>query len=240
MGVQSDFLLKTVFGKARPKNLESVLALHVALSFSDVSAKDGKNSIESNLVLVHSNDSVGSGVRLTEDGFILTAYHTIEDKIPKSHITMNNKEYSVENECFAASPKYDIAIIKANMPGDSKPIKFKARDRLRKGTEVEVVALTSENRIYNQFGRIIKASSSMKFEDESVTSDCFVADTYIAQGFSGGAFVAKGALCGLVLWGIGGSNGNLSYKTSGGSRMRNIYALKNAFVRELGLSLFGR
>ena len=80
--------------------------------------------------------SSGSGVIISEDGFIVTNYHVVESAT-EIEVTLNNKD-SYSAIFIAADPNTDIALLKINTL-DLSPIKFYNSDLTKVGEWVLAV-----------------------------------------------------------------------------------------------------
>lgn len=149
---------------------------------------------------------MGSGVIVSDDGYILTNNHVIDEAdVVKVALNPDGKEY--EAEIVGRDPKTDIAVLKIDA-GDLSPLRLTNSD----GVEVGDIVLA----IGNPFGvgqsltmGIVSAkgrsSGGLQYEDFIQT------DAAINRGNSGGALVdAKGRLIGIntmIVSGSGGSQG---------------------------------
>lgn len=158
---------------------------------------------------------VGSGVIISEDGYIVTNHHVVEgmrgrmaDEI-KVRLS-DNTEY--EAEFIGSDPKTDIAVLKIEATSALPAVKLADSDRLRVGDVVFAignpldVGLTATQGIVsatgrNQGGRVLGPGS---YEDFIQT------DAAINLGNSGGALIdAWGRLIGINTAIVSGSGGNI-------------------------------
>lgn len=143
----------------------------------------------------------GSGVILTEDGYILTNNHVIEDADTVTIITKNNEEF--EAAIVATEPDADLALLKAKDARDFVAALLGDSADLRPGQDVFAIgnALgqfpnSVTKGIISGLGRPIVATglrgNLQSFEDLIQT------DAAINQGNSGGPLVnATGAVVGI-------------------------------------------
>ena len=80
--------------------------------------------------------SSGSGVIISEDGYIVTNYHVVESA-SEIEVTLNNKETFIA-KFIAADPNTDLALLKINTL-DLRPIKFYNSDLIKVGEWVLAV-----------------------------------------------------------------------------------------------------
>lgn len=219
--------------------LESAIALYTFISGSDgsLSAQDSALSISDHLVTVRcfnhreSTDerplyTAGTGLQLTSNGFIVTAYHAISDVLEEwerilrdEPLTENNAagwltefkkryavvgadgaRYPIDPTFVAYNKDFDTAIIKAVMPCESvEAMRFRIlRDRLR--PEDEIMLLGHRWGLgFNQLGRVTELREEIALEGKSYqVKDVFYTDAYSRDGFSGGVYVTlDGELAGL-------------------------------------------
>ena len=201
--------------------------------------------------------SGGTGLQLTTDGFVLTAYHNIrgyeedwrrinkENPLKKTNVAswmedmkrkyvvvdQQRKAYPIDTTFWATNPAFDIALIKAVTEKRAGAIKFKTMEQdLKVGDEIKLLGLRDQ-RMYNQYGRVI--SSDVEWiADGKEKPDTFLTDAYGVPGFSGGVFVStKGEFAGLSLYIQ--RNGTVEIGHAGGAKVRNIVNLLKESAREL-------
>ena len=206
--------------------LESKLALNRVMEGNrnkDLTEQESEKNIVDNLVMVAGFDDmnerrasvrktkgVGTGLRLTTDGFILTAYHNIkeyeddwkrinaENPATKSniHSWMEDMElryavidqqrnvYPIDTTLWITNPAYDIAIIKAIILKKPEPIDFRlVTGDLKIGDEIKLFGFKDE-RQYNQYGKVISASHNIKTRNSVSTEyDTFLTDTFLTDAY---------------------------------------------------------
>jgi Do/DeqQ family serine protease len=150
--------------------------------------------------------SLGSGVVITGDGYILTNNHVVE-RASAIRVSFNNREV-LEAELVGADPETDVALIKVKSNHDLPYLEFADSDGLRIGDEVMAVGnpfgvgQTVTKGIVSALGRSI---GLIDYEDLIQT------DATINPGNSGGAMVdMQGRLVGMntaILSRSGGSQG---------------------------------
>lgn len=183
--------------------LESRLALNRVMEGNrnrDLTEQESEKNIADNLVVVAGFDGVnerradgsvnmkgkeiGTGLRLTTDGFILTAYHNIqayekdwrrintenpaieanihswmEDmKMRYAVVDQQRNAYPIDTTFWATNPALDIALIKAVILEKPEPIDFRlVTGDLEVGDEIKLLGLRDQKQ-YNQYGKVISAS----------------------------------------------------------------------------------
>lgn len=245
-----------------------------------LSNKESEKNIVDNLVIVAGFDGiskrlekgkfemkskgVGTGFRLTTDGFILTAYHNIreyendwrkinEENPPTEvniHSWMENMQlryaivdqrknvYPIDTTFWATNPSLDIALIKAVIRENPKPIGFRVVETdLEVGDEIKLMGL-SDQRPYNQYGKVISVRRDGIYdhpetgEPVSRIYDTFLTDAYGIRGFSGGIFITlDGELAGLALY--INKNGNGEIGPVGGAKVRHLVTLVKECTHKL-------
>jgi len=150
--------------------------------------------------------SLGSGVVISQDGYILTNNHVVE-KAEAIRVSFNNNEEHVA-EVVGTDPQTDVALIKIDTDQDLPYLKFGDSDALRVGEEVMAIG--------NPFGvgqTVTKGIVSAKGRSIGLIDyeDLIQTDATINPGNSGGALVnMRGELVGMntaILSRSGGSQG---------------------------------
>lgn len=145
--------------------------------------------------------SLGSGVVLTEDGYIVTNYHVIED-VEALKVTIEGEEYDAE--VVGSDASSDIAVIKAENAGDLTPIEIGDSDNLTIGEWVMSIGCPFGLEQSVATG-IVSATSRSQILDSSTSSgettiypNMIQTDAAINPGNSGGALVnSEGKLIGI-------------------------------------------
>ncbi len=145
--------------------------------------------------------SLGSGVVLSEDGYVITNYHVIEDS-EALKVTIEGESYDAEVVGYDSSS--DIAVIKAVDASDLTPIEIGDSDNLTIGEWV--MSIGSPFGLEQSVATgIISATSRSQIMDSSTGSDevtiypnMIQTDAAINPGNSGGALVdSDGKLIGI-------------------------------------------
>lgn len=131
--------------------------------------------------------STGSGIILSEDGYIVTNAHVLQDS-DTFWVTLNNSEESIPADCVGMDTKTDLAVLKIDRSGLPAAI-IGDSDSLLVGEEVVAIGNpagltgTVTNGIVSALHRKIK-SATTGFE-----MDCIQTNAAISPGNSGGALV---------------------------------------------------
>ena len=156
------------------------------------------NSIES-VVTIHSynnraysNNSVGSGVIFSEDGYIVTNFHVISGNQFTKVKLNNGQEY--EANLIGGDRNADIAILKINTTSSLKPIKISDSNDLKIGDKVLAIG--------NPYGIGISVSSGIVSATGRDYGNPYLeliqTDAAINPGNSGGALINEnGNLIGI-------------------------------------------
>ncbi len=196
-----------------------------------VSENESRTNLEQNLVGIYDLQeivsptgesfiqplSAGCGLRLTTDGYILTAYHVIET----AHrvILGENREpgrpnyVGIQDQQRYISPldpsflvidrEHDVALIKTYCPEVGEPIPFNINwDELRLFQQLISVRFDhNSGKSEQSSGRILKRTKSVhpiNDEQKNIT-DLFVTSAPVYQGNSGGIFIDdRGSLAGTI------------------------------------------
>lgn len=177
------------------KSLPSVVSINVFSQANNYGYGFGSGGSNSELV----QSSLGSGVVLSEDGYIVTNYHVIETA-DTLRVTIEGEEYEAEVVGYDASS--DLAVIKANGASGLTPIEIGSSSDLIIGEWV--MSLGSpfglEQSVATGIVSATSRSSIMQTEsgDSTIYVDMIQTDAAINPGNSGGALVDKdGKLIGI-------------------------------------------
>ncbi|HZV34361.1 MAG TPA: trypsin-like peptidase domain-containing protein [Verrucomicrobiae bacterium] len=148
----------------------------------------------------HSQLSLGSGVIIDEDGYVLTNDHVVR-RADKIWVKLNNKSEPYEAKLIASNPKTDVALLKLKCkPGEHfAAVKFAQDDDLLLGETV--LALGNPFGLGGSVSRGIlssKSRSAPKENDQLDVPNWLQTDASINPGNSGGPLVnLRGELIGL-------------------------------------------
>jgi hypothetical protein len=180
----------------------------------------------------------GNGLLLTTDGFIITAYHVIENylknwtelkRMMPSGTTeklswleklkpfynvkdLQGKEHPIDMTCMAFNKKLDIALIKAVIQKKPEPIRYKFLGRdLTYGEDIKLVSLNQEMRHCEQFGKIVGPYlGSMKIGSPG-TKNTEIFDTFITDAYATPGY--SGSVFTTLNWEIAGVASYISVPT---------------------------
>ncbi len=215
-----------------------------------ISVEKSLEEITKNIVLVKIVDKNkedlynGSGLMITTDGYVITAYHVVEDIPPNGKIiikTGEKKEYIVSRQNgIWYNRNTDLAILKAKKHSlHPTPIKalVDRKDALKKGCEVNVIGYR-DGHVRNSIGIITASRLRCKFKGSDYKiHDLFETDVRGKCGQSGGAIInANGELVGIVIYAFGKINKELGW--IGGARISNALKYVNQIVAEKSSVMF--
>jgi serine protease Do len=177
------------------KMTQLVNPLEVLKSFSEATSILIKKVSES-VVSVKAQMSRGTGVVLTEDGYIITCNHVLQGcnaiKIGQGEKTFNAK-------IVGTDPYNDLALIKAEK-GEFTPIKLGDSEKLNVGQYVLALANPfNRNQPTATSGMVTSVNSTIRGWRGSTQMENIIAtDAQLNPGFSGGPLVdADGKIIGL-------------------------------------------
>ena len=162
---------------------------------------------------VGSSSINGSGIVLTEDGYILTNYHIIEASFtrgaPLVVITYDGREHSAE--IVGVETDSDLAVLKIEDGGDTLiPAQMGDSADIHVGQSIYAVGNALGYLNYTMTSGIISALDRRITTDENVTVNMFQIDAAINNGNSGGpVFNEYGQVIGVVTakFSLGGMEG---------------------------------
>jgi len=143
---------------------------------------------------------LGSGIILTENGYILTNQHVAGNKYSNCYVTLENGETFTGNVVWADS-NIDLAIVKINTT-NLNYLKLADSDKIRLGEDVFAIG----NPIGFEFQRTVTKgiisgiNRTIKIEEDDMAymEDLIQTDATINEGNSGGALInEKGELIGV-------------------------------------------
>ncbi len=168
-------------------DIKKTYALKSALTES------GSNQpIENLLVEIYLPNGIGNGILLTEDGYVLTAYHVVDkDNLKGAYARdVHGNKFPVV-EIVKKSKTHDLAILRVKRKGECLPTQVSANDiSYEIGTEIEWLHLL-DGKIYRQIGVIIQ-------DPEGNYRNSFCTSTNIRHGYSGSACLKDGSLIGIL------------------------------------------
>lgn len=202
LGVQSNYNTKNLSVENNQVEEESVVNKIEEASESIV----GISKLKQNGTSVFLNNAetslgLGSGVIVTEDGYIVTNQHVVGNKYSNCYVTLENGEIYNGNVVWADS-NIDIAIVKISS-AKLKYLKLGDSDNLHLAEEVYAIG----NPIGFEFQRTVTKgiisglNRTIKIENETENTymeDLIQTDATINEGNSGGGLISeKGYLLGI-------------------------------------------
>ena len=149
---------------------------------------------EPSVVLVETDMGTGSGFIITDDGYVVTNYHVVEDSSTIHVVLFDNSDYRATLEGYDSSN--DVAVLK--IQGEFQPVKLGSSDDLIVGDQVVAIG--------NPLGELTSTLTvgyvSAKGRDistDSTTINMIQTDCAINSGNSGGPlFNMKGEVVGIT------------------------------------------
>jgi S1-C subfamily serine protease len=262
-------------------HLASVIALNMALGGNlekDLTEQESERNISKNLVGVYAINEItsqapgsfsfnghgGSGLMITTNGFIVTAYHNIqgvedewrrineEDPITQENVNswisrmrdrycvidQAGNRYPIDTSFWATIPNMDIALIKAVTNKRPEPIKFRVvKDPLQVGDEVKLLGLRDHNP-YNQYGKVIFGNYDAQINDQKGQVQSVTYDTFLTDAYGVPGF--SGGVFTDLRGGFAGlalyiqRDGTREIGKAGGAKVKNIAQLVKETAYELG------
>ncbi len=213
--------------------LDSLVQFIIDHSSGDnlVSPQQSKQNLENNLVGIYNMKkssqldeikeskptTAGCGLRLTTDGYILTAYHVIEAAYQRVNGALQGPDfviigdqteniYYLDPSVMVTYPQYDLALIKAYNPSVGEPIPFNINhDGIQYAQRVSALALHHRNLIvtssrgfvYDRYKDCpaLNRDGTKRME----IADLFMTSAAVSKGNSGGIFITEeGSLAGII------------------------------------------
>lgn len=139
---------------------------------------------------------IGSGVIISEDGYIVTNNHVIKNT-DQIKVTLNNKK-QYDAELVGTAPTSDLAVIKIDAKNLS-PIEYGDHENIRVGQWVLAIGNPFNLTSSVTAGIVSAESRSLGINDEKYSIESFIqTDAALNKGSSGGALVnLKGKLIGI-------------------------------------------
>jgi hypothetical protein len=202
----------------RSQNPEQSMA-SLRESLTEKGNGDLAQKITDNLVRIVTGKFECTGLLLTCDGFILTAYHGLHNSYPgwarttnyssaldllrlaegKHFIVKGREKYPLDILTYEMDKDHDLAIIKAVMREEPSPINYKiAEPSLNQ--QIRLYAMKDKELSDRREGRIIGLGEELTFNNIPLTvKDMFRTDALASDGFSGGIVAdQEGAIVGVI------------------------------------------
>lgn len=131
--------------------------------------------------------SQGSGIILTENGYVITNAHVIENATRGIKVILNNED-EYEAEIVGSDTKTDLAVLKINAEGLT-PAEFGDSDQLNVGEDI--IALGSPAGLFGSLSKGVVSGLNRMINTEATNlkMNCIQIDAPINPGNSGGALV---------------------------------------------------
>ena len=143
-----------------------------------------------------SRSAAGSGFIITEDGYILTNYHVIEDSDSVKVATYSGESY--EAEIIGYDESNDIAVLKIEAQG-LQAVRIGNSDELRVGEEVLAIGNPLGELTFSLTKGIVSALNRDVTIESGISMKLIQTDCAINSGNSGGAlFNTKGEVIGIT------------------------------------------
>jgi S1-C subfamily serine protease len=253
IGTIGNRVTRGILGKRRISESEaySIAALNAFANASNdsrnLSTDKSLEQISDNLVEVmvdsEGKRSLGSGLMITTDGYVITAHHVIDEMISnggRARIrTQNGSTYPVSKENVWYNASTDIAVVKAaKSSAYSEPVRVKVDQvcRLNRGDEVRILGFRDGQK-YNTMGIITNPSHTWRQEDGNVVHDLFQTDARGKQGQSGGVIAnGSGELIGIVVYST--RKGGEQIGVIGGAKLSNALNYINQIAAKKSANMF--
>jgi len=215
-------------------SLDSLVQFIVEHATNDylVSPEESRRNLEQNIVgiynleISHSVDatlgslnvgSAGCGLRLTTDGYILTAYHVVEEAYKTLQGAVDGPDFVLiqdpkKNKYFldpsftAIYPEYDLALVKVYDPQVGEPIRFNLNyEGLGFLQKISALALDHKSQeVTSEEGVVYGLLKDYPTSNSDGTAvreiiELFLTSVPIRSGNSGGIFITEdGSLAGTI------------------------------------------
>ncbi|MBI5064649.1 trypsin-like peptidase domain-containing protein [Candidatus Woesearchaeota archaeon] len=127
-----------------------------------------KTNIQESLIeLTYQGQHYANGLLITNNGYFLTNAHCLpDDVLPNIKIRMHDERtYAIQDWCIRSRKREDLALAKADLPGDNKPRSYKFH--IEKSRTPTVILLTRRNgKILYKLGSIPGSKSLVKIADD--------------------------------------------------------------------------
>lgn len=179
----------------------SVVFIESRISASKAVPNDGNHNFDENFWRRFSprrTTAAGSGIVISEDGYILTNNHVIDEADDEGIIVHLNNRREYKARLVGSDPTTDLAVIKIDQ-ANLKPVIFGNSDGVQIGDWVLAIGNPLRLRSTVTAGIVSALGRSMDIINNRLRVESFIqTDAAINQGNSGGALVnVKGELIGV-------------------------------------------
>lgn len=179
-------------------NIKSKDGSEDGLSGVDVYAKAAPSIVGIKATsLINNSSNSGSGIIMTEDGYIITNNHVIENADKLTVVLNDNTQY--EAEIIGADKKTDLAVLKITPNTALIPAEFGDSDQLVVGSRAYAIGSPGGLELQNTFtgGFISAINRDITIDDRVMT--LLQTDASINPGNSGGALINEyGQIIGIT------------------------------------------
>jgi S1-C subfamily serine protease len=158
--------------------------LQILKSVSDATSELVKKLAPS-VVNVNSRMTRGTGIVLTEDGYIVTCNHVLGRS---AEVRIGMGEKSLEAKLVGFDPYSDVALLKAE-EGRFKPVEFGDSDKLNTGQFVLALANPFNRQPTATTGIITSVGATLRGWRGTAMENVIATDARLNPGFSGGPLV---------------------------------------------------
>ncbi len=191
----------SLFGDIAEKVIPAVVYIETEIAMQQAVPDDENHRFENQLwdrfLPRRRAQSIGSGVLISQDGYILTNHHVIEGADNRIQVTTHNrKQYKAK--VVGSDPSTDLAVIKIDTPG-AHPVVIGNSDQVRIGDWVMAVGNPFRLRSTVTAGIVSAIGRDVDIITDRMRIESFIqTDAAINRGNSGGALVnTKGELIGI-------------------------------------------
>lgn len=158
-------------------------------------------------------EGVGSGVIVSEDGYIVTNSHVVDNGDAKNIKVVFSDESSVDGKVLWSDAALDLAIVKVNKTGLT-PVEIGSSDRIKVGDKAIAIGnpLGLDLQSTLTSGYISGLDRSITLQSGGTMSGLIQTDAAINEGNSGGALLnAAGQLIGINTAKAGGGTSGIGF-----------------------------
>jgi hypothetical protein len=170
----------------------------------DLTPDQSEESLQQGLVEISYiwGDHAANGILITDDGYFLTARHCL-DKLSDKKVRLYDQTCHMIDEMCAFSKLEDIALAKADIPGECKPKSYRfyntgeMESDLREGGKMPVAAVARwNNQLKRNFGFVEMVANPCKTRMKDGTKtrfpNQFMVSAKSRPGYSGGLVTCYG------------------------------------------------
>ncbi len=191
------FLFKTIAESVTP----SVVYIETIVPLGEEMPDDGNHEFDDSLwdrLMPRRAQTIGSGVLITDDGYILTNNHVVEDAVKRGIKVVLNDKREYPARIVGLDPSTDLAVIKINAE-NLKPVTVGNSETVDVGEWVLAIGNPFRLRSTVTAGIVSALSRDVQIIDDTFRIESFIqTDAAINKGNSGGALVnTSGQLIGI-------------------------------------------